>query len=272
MKTFGAWRFFSAVLILASTAVAQQARAQEFSAGLSPTSIASGGNAALTLTIDSGPAILNEPSISYTLPAGVTLVAAPTTDCFGATLTSATASQFSFASDALPANDSCTISATLTSTTPGTTPFSTVELFVAGDTGTPSFSAGLASLTVDGALPILTVAVNPSNVAVGGAATLTYTFDFSGVTNGAGSFNVVDTLPPNVVIDTPITPVQACTGLDMFVAADTGANEVRITSPTLAFGAAAGQPILTAGTPCDIVVPLSGVHGGSEVNTIETAT
>lgn len=272
MTTFGAWRFFSAVLILASTAVAQQARAQEFSAGLSPTSIASGGNAALTLTIDSGPAILNEPSISYTLPAGVTLVAAPTTDCFGATLTSATASQFSFASDALPANDSCTISATLTSTTPGTTPFSTVELFVAGDTGTPSFSAGLASLTVDGALPILTVAVNPSNVAVGGAATLTYTFDFSGVTNGAGSFNVVDTLPPNVVIDTPITPVQACTGLDMFVAADTGANEVRFTSPTLAFGAAAGQPILTAGTTCDIVVPISGVAGGSDVNTIETAT
>ncbi|WP_299693603.1 autotransporter outer membrane beta-barrel domain-containing protein [uncultured Tateyamaria sp.] len=250
----------------------QAASAQSLNASLSPTTISSGGVTSLTLSINnSGGPIVNQPTISYSLPGNVTLVGTPTTDCFGGTISSSSAAQFAFASDALPGNSTCTISATLTSSTPGTVVFPDVELFTEGAlTSTDNVS----SLSVDGARAIVTQQFTPASVTAGAAVTLTYTFDFSNVSDTqVAGLSVTDTLPANVEIDTPVTVAQTCSGVDVLVSADTGANEITVSSTQVNFGPVPSpDPRIATPFTCDITVPLRATTSGTAINTVETAS
>ncbi|MFO1322819.1 MAG: hypothetical protein U1F15_02035 [Burkholderiales bacterium] len=210
---------------------------------ISPSTIAAGGTATLTITLGntgSSPLTLTA-AFTDTMPAGVTTTSGNTGTCAGVTVTSTTITMA--AGSTLPAGG-CTIVVTITSSTPGTVTNTTGTLTTSGGTAPPAS----APLTVTAPGPSLAKAISPSTIAAGGTATLTITL---GNTSGAPltlTAAFVDTMPAGVTTTSGNT--GTCTG-------------VTVTATTVTM--AAGSTIPPGG--CTIVVTVTSSTPGTVTNT-----
>ena len=183
-----------------------------FSKTFSADPIAQGGTSTLTFTIDNTGSTVAAASLDFTdnLPAAV-VIATPsnaTTTCTGGTLTAPNGgSSISYSSGTVSAGASCTVTVDVTSSTPGS------HLNTSGNLTSSLGTSGSASdtLTVNPP-PAFSKDFSPNPIAPGATSRLTFTIDISGSSVDATSLDFGDTLPMDVVIDTPSNAATTCTG------------------------------------------------------------
>ncbi len=224
-----------------------------------PATITSGGTSTLTLTLGNAnatAAVLGA-NLVDTLPAGMTLTAAPTTTCTGTVTGTVGGSTITLGSGAsIPAGSpgTCTITASVTSSTPG----SATNTIPAGGLATnfgSNAAAATATLTVNAGAPTLAKNFAPAAINAGNTSTLTITLRNANATAAVLSANLVDNLPAGMTL--AAAPTTTCTGT---VSGVIGGNTV-----TLASGAT-----IPAGSPgqCTITAVVTSDTPGIAVNTL----
>ncbi|WP_162527556.1 beta strand repeat-containing protein [Casimicrobium huifangae] len=223
------------------------ANAPTVTKAFAPTSIGVGGTSVLTITLtnnNAGVATLAA-NLVDTLPAGVTLANAT----FGGTCTGtksgvAGGNTVTYASGGtIPAGapGSCTITANVTSSTPGTV----TNTIAAGALQTNfgnNATAATANLTVAANAPTVAKAFAPASIAVGGTSVLTITLTNNNATAATLSAALVDTLPAGVTLANA-TFGGTCTGTKSGVA---GGATVTYASGATIPGGAPGSCTITA--------------------------
>ncbi len=210
-----------------------------------PASIAPGGSATLTITI-SNPTT----SQSLALPNGfaVPMPAGVTASAVGPQCTGVAVNAGNIVVGAVTVNASgptCTITASLTSSSPGTVVVQAPALVT--DKGTAPASS--APLSVTGTTGAVALAISPATIVAGGVATLTVTLANPTADAATLTAPFVDVMPPGVTIVSTAAG-GSCVG--------TTIDAAEITLP-------AGASIPVGG--CTIVVSITSSTPGSVVNT-----
>jgi len=170
------------------------------SKAFSPSTIAAGGTALLTLTLsntDTAAATLSS-SLVDALPTGMTLADAGTTICTGGVLSAAKGSStVTLSAGSIPASGSCTVTAEVTAAAAGNYINSLAAGALKANTGS-SVAPAVATLTVTPAAvapPTLGKSFSPSTISAGGTSTVT--LSLSNSSNAAASLTtpLIDTLP-----------------------------------------------------------------------------
>ncbi len=203
------------------------------SKSFTPSTISAGAPSLLTITISNANGqVLTNLATSDTLPAGLVIAspATATTNCPGATpLATPGGITLGLSNGSVPATGSCTVSANVTSTTPGTylniIPVGAISTANAGN----SVAIATAQLTVLQG-PTLNKSFSPATIAPGGASVLSIS-----VVNPTGvainNINVTDNLPSGVTVASPANLTNSCGGS---VAASAGSTSVSLTGGTVA--------------------------------------
>ncbi|MCZ2134264.1 MAG: DUF11 domain-containing protein, partial [Burkholderiales bacterium] len=212
-----------------------------------PASIGLAGSSVLTITLtnNNATAATLTANLVDTLPAGVTLANAT----FGGTCTGTKSgvtggSTVTYASGAtIPggAPGSCTITANVTSSTPGTV----TNTIAAGALQTNfgnNVAAANANLTVTTNTPTVAKAFAPTTITAGGTSVLTITLTNNNATAATLTANLVDTLPAGVTLANA-TFGGTCTGTKSGV---TGGSTVTYASGATIPGGAPGSCTITA--------------------------
>jgi hypothetical protein len=232
----------------------------------SPATIAPGGTSTLTITLgnsNAGIATLSSALVD-TLPSNVTLSNVTFGgSCTGTKSGTSGGSTVTYASGGtIPANSSCTITATVTSSTTG----SYTNTIGAGDLQTDlgnNASAASATLTVLGS-PTIAKAFGTSPIAPGGTSTITFTLTNPNATQLTGA-SFTDTLA-NMSVSGAQNAGGTCTGASSN-SLSAGATSLSLSGLTLPVSASCTVTVLvTSTTP--------GVHPNtaSGVTTTETPT
>ena len=166
--------------------------AATISKAFNPTSIPSGGNSVVTLTLaNSNGSAMTNAAFTDTL-ANMSAVAGPVGgNCTGTTPTALTDGQtaLSFSGVTIPANSNCTVTFSVTSGTAGVQPNTTSGVTTLQTNATPGPASNTANLTVSGlSSPTISKAFNPTTIQSGGTSTVTLTLsntNASSLTGGA---------------------------------------------------------------------------------------
>jgi uncharacterized repeat protein (TIGR01451 family) len=214
------------MLPLAVTAVNTPLTPPVASKTFTPTTISAGAPSLLTITISNanGQSLTNL-ATSDTLPAGVVIAnpANASTNCPGATaLATPGGITLGLSNGSVPATGSCTVTANVTSQTPG---FYTNIIPPGGITTAnagPNVAAATAQLTVLQG-PTLNKSFSPSTIAPGGVTVLTISVvNPTGVT--INNVNVTDNLPAGVTVAASPGTTNSCGGVLTAVAASGSVN------------------------------------------------
>ncbi|MGH9346744.1 MAG: beta strand repeat-containing protein [Vicinamibacterales bacterium] len=233
--------------------------APTFSKSFAPDPIVGGGVSTLTFTIDNSGGSLAVTGLGFTdtLPAGV-VVANPAngaSTCTAGTVTAtAGAGTISYSGGQVGVGASCTVTADVTSSTPGAHVNTSGALTSSGgDSGTAS-----DTLTVSPP-PTFTKSFAPASMVPGGVSTLTFTINNTGSGLAATALAFTDTLPAGVTVATPANGAATCTG-GTLTAAD-GATTITYSG---------GQ--VGATSTCTVAVDVTSSTVGSHVNTSSALT
>ncbi|NOT15614.1 MAG: hypothetical protein HOP21_08605 [Methylotenera sp.] len=221
-----------------------------------PASIAPNSTSVLTMTLNNpNPAIATlSANLTDTFPAGLTLL--NTTfggSCTGTKSGAAGGNTLTYVNGAtIPANGSCTITATVTSSTVGTVTNTLATGSLQTNNGNNTAPA-VANLTVSSS-PIVTKAFSPTNINPAAASVLTITLSNSAATVATLSAPLVDTFPAGVTLAN-ITFGGTCTGAKSGVVAGN----------TLTYASGATIP---ANGSCTITANVTSSAVGTVTNTI----
>jgi mucin-19 len=232
------------------------------SKAFSTPTLVSGQSAGLNFTVTNGSGNPAQSALGFTdtLPAGLTLSGAATSPQCGGVVSYSGGNAITFSGGTLAAGvASCSISATVTSATPGS--YTNNSSNITAVTGGLSTTGVSASLTVI-APAALTKAFSPASIAAFSNSTLNFT-----ITNGAGNpaqsgLTFIDTLPAGLTFSgTPTSPQCGAT-----VSYSSG-NVVTVTGGTLAAGVASCTiaTTVTSSTPGsynNATSNITGVGGG----------
>jgi len=234
-----------------------------FNLSLSQVIIGPGSSLRATYTINelSGVAV-SDIAFTHSLPAGVSFSSAANlqTDC-GLAVLMATGSLLTVSNGSLDPNQSCTVSANITSSIAAIYTLSTNDLTSSeGNSGTASGSfvvdAGTNSLG-------LSKSFNPAVVNVRQRSTLTYTFSSdAAATREFGAFNFTETLPSGLEIAGPANFVTTCDlPTEIVIFAEPGSNTFGLDNAGVPPTAV---PVLAAGDSCqvsiDVIPTFAGTH------------
>ncbi|MGK0493352.1 MAG: hypothetical protein ACJASD_003600, partial [Sphingomonas echinoides] len=238
------------------------------SAAFSPTSVSSGGNATLTLTVtnpNTGTALSGIAVGSATLPTNLTGSGAATT-CGGTATLSGNA--LSLSGGALSASASCTVTLTVSSTNAATYNYTSGTVSASGPiTLTGSTATTPTGLTV-AAAPTLGLAISNGTLTQGQTGTLTVTPSAT-VANTSGTLTFAITLPANTSLSSSSgtgwscsgTSTVSCTSASVITAGSNG-NPLTL---NVAIGASASVSLSFSGT-------LSGGGAAASANATDSAT
>ncbi|GAA3938222.1 beta strand repeat-containing protein [Litoribacillus peritrichatus] len=208
-------RCLSALVLLAISlsSFSVYAATPTFSVAFSPTTMGPGTVSTMTYTIDNSANSVGVSDLAFTntLPAGVTIAAAPDVlnTCTDGTFTAtAGSSTITFSDYRLGLGSTCTFRVNVTSSTPGSHVNTTGTL----STSEGSVGAASATLTVDAARPGFSMAFSPATIAPGGTSTLTYTIDNSLNGSKADLLTFSHTLPTNLLVSADPNIVNTCSG------------------------------------------------------------
>lgn len=190
-----------------------------FSASFETNSIGPGSATLLRFVIDNSGSGTPASNLGFTatLPAGVTLTSpsGASSGCTDAQLDAPAGGTTVTLTDVrLGGFASCTVSAYVTSATPG------VHVLVTGDLTSSAGNSGTASamLTVLSTRPGLTLAASPASVPWQGRTTLTYTFDNSANGAAVSAGTLTHTLPAGLTVADPPLVTSTCPGVTTAVA------------------------------------------------------
>jgi large repetitive protein len=223
----------------------------------SPNPIGAGGTSTLTFTLTNTITIaLTGVSFSDTLPAGMTIAAAATTNCGGTLTATIGTGNISLASGGIGASGSCTISVPVTSSTAG--PSTNISGFITStQTGPNNTATGSASATLTVlSAPQISKLFATSPIVTGGISTLTFTITNPNQNNAISSVAFSDTLPTTpgaMVVASPTGVSNSCGGTFTPVA---GAGSISLTNGSI-----------VAGGSCTLSVNVSAPTAGTYNNT-----
>ncbi|WP_191621225.1 beta strand repeat-containing protein [Marinihelvus fidelis] len=251
-------------LFFTSPASAQTAPVT-FQKNFSPAVIGPGSTTRLRLVIDNtqGATPLADLAFSDTLPAGMTIAAAPvaTSSCGGTLSAPAGGSTITLSDGTLGASATCVILVNVTSSTPGFATNTTTDL--TSDHG--NHGTATADLDVDPDLAGFSKSFAPSTVNYGDRSTLTFTVDNTLNNSAVVNANFVDVLPPGMVIASPNNLVHNCDVaapvLTPTITAPAGGNQV-----TLSFSGTLAFPFVVAGSTCQLSVDVVALTTGTLEN------
>ncbi|MDP8979995.1 MAG: hypothetical protein M3O35_05320 [Acidobacteriota bacterium] len=199
-----------------------------------------------------------------TLPAGLVVAAIPniTGSCGSGTITAnAGAGSVSLSGGTLTASpsagSSCTFSVSVTGTTGGVKNNSVQVTSTEGGTGNTSN----ASVTVVGP-PTISKAFNPTNVALNGNSTVTFTIANPNTASSLSGVGFSDTLPSGLVVASSPAVTNTCGGSP---SATAGTSTISLSGGTLT-----ASP--SAGSTCTLSVAVTGTTAGSKSNTTGAVT
>jgi uncharacterized repeat protein (TIGR01451 family) len=200
----------------------------------SPDVIAMGATSTVTVTIDNSGNVTDATNVTFVdaLPAGVVVAATPnaSTTCTGGTLTASPgAGSFSYNGGTVPGGTSCTVSVDVTAASPGSYDNSVTVSSSLG-TGAPASD----TLEVAGP-PVVSKAFSPTQVALGGTATVIITIDNSTTALPATGLSFTDMLPTGLSVADPSNASTDCTGGTL--TAVPGASQFSYSGGTVAAGA-----------------------------------
>ncbi len=184
-----------------------------FTKAFAPTSVAVGGTATLTFTIDNSGSTLPATSLAFTdnLPAGAQVAATPSasTTCTGGALTATGGTAaISYTGGSVAAGDTCTIDVNVAANTPGGHVNTTGDLTSSlGNSGPAS-----ATLTATASPLVFTIAFSPSTIPAEETTTLTFTIDNSTNAAAATSLAFTHNLPAGLQIAATPSVSVTCTG------------------------------------------------------------
>ncbi len=201
---------------LAATANLTVNRALIGAKAYSPLNILAGGTSTVTITLTNRASTpLNVTTFTDTLPANLTVAAAPASPQCSGTVTNA-ANSVTLTGGTIPANGSCTIVFTVTSSTPGTYDNTVVANTItnAQGVGHAAFSTNPDLVVTNPGGPVgLTKAFQTNPIQPGQTSRLRITITAPSDTPITG-IDVTDTLPTGLVIATypPNPPATTCPG------------------------------------------------------------
>jgi uncharacterized repeat protein (TIGR01451 family) len=242
-----------ATLTVNSPAMVQPTLGKAFT----PATINAGGTSTLVITLSNASAIaavVTAPLVD-TMPSGVVISApAPSTTCTAGVVTDTTAT-LTLTGGTIPADGSCTVTATVTAAAGG----NYVNSLAAGALQTSNGNnagAAIATLTVNvpaAVLPTVGKAFTPATINAGGTSTLVITLSNASSIAASLSAPLVDTMPSGVVISAVPAPSTSCAG-----------GVVSDTTSTLTL---TGGTIPAAGS-CTVTASVTAAAGGNYVNSL----
>ena len=241
-----------------ATLTVDAADAPGFAKVFDPATIDPGGISRLTFTIDNTANAVEAADLAFTdaFPAGLVVAGAPngSTTCGGTFAPGASDVSLAFTGGAVAVGASCTISVDVTSAVAGSYPNTSGAL----TSDLPDAPGASATLTVDEAPLIVSMAFSPSTIAQGGVSTLIY-----GLRNDAAvaatAISLSDTLPADVAVAPEPNAATTCAGGTLTAAAG---------GDTIAFADGA----LAAGADCTIALDVTSAVAGSYSNGPEAVT
>jgi uncharacterized repeat protein (TIGR01451 family) len=228
----------------------------------SPTSMVVGGTSTVTITLNNRSSTpLTGVTFTDTLPANVTVAAAPASPQCSGTVTSA-ANSVTLSGGTIPANGNCTVVFTVTSNTAGTYDNAVAANSITNTQGVghAAFSTNPDLVVVNSAtLPVgLSKAFQTNPIQPGQTSRLRITVTAPADTALSG-LTVTDTLPAGLVVSAAPAPTDSCPSAN--VVAPAGGNTISLTGGTLAIGAS-----------CNIDVWVTSTIPASYTNTIPANT
>jgi hypothetical protein len=265
---------------LAFPATALAGTPPSITSSFTPSSIPKGGTSTLSFTIantDSGTSLTGV-SFSDSLPGGLT-VARPSDvsgNCGGTFTATAGSSTIGLSGGTLAAQgttgDTCTVSAKVTSATPGVAQNDTGPV---SSTEDGSSAAGdVESLTVV-APPKISSSFTPGTVGTGATTALSFTISNPGSAKTLNGVGFTDTLPNGLVVDNPNGQSGTC-GSAGVLTATPGSSTISLTGGKLAPGASctvsADVTSNTIGSYQNSTGPVTSTEGGTGNSDTESLT
>jgi LPXTG-site transpeptidase (sortase) family protein len=231
----------------------------------SPANIVVGGTSTVTITLNNRSSTpLTGVTFTDTLPANVTVAAAPASPQCSGVVTNA-ANSVTLTGGTIPANGSCTIVFTVTSNTAGTYDNAVAANSITNTQGVghAAFSTNPDLVVVDSAtLPVgLAKAFQTSPIQPGQTSRLRITITAPADTSISG-ISLTDNLPVGLVIANPPAPAESCPGGTLTAA--NGTSVITFTNTA--------ANILNAGTSCNIDVWVTSSTPASYTNTIPASS
>ena len=222
------------------------------------TTMPQGDTTSLTLTLSNVNSYLDAESAAFTdtFPTGLTIVTPSdaATTCTGGTLTAVAGSgSIAYSGGEIPAEGSCTVTATVTSVLADT------YVNVTGDLTSSLGNSGTATDTIEvTAAPVMgfTKAFGVSAMEQGDTTLLTLTLDNSGALIPATSVDFTDTFPTGLTVVTPTDVAKTCTGGTLTAIA--GSGSVTYTGGTVAAEGTCTVTVTTTSVLVDTYVNLTG--------------
>lgn len=238
------------VLWLAFPASSLAAGAPSITSSFSPSSIPSGGTSTLSLTITNNDSSQALTGVGFTdnLPAGVA-VASPngvSGSCGSGTVTATAGSTtISLSGGTIAAGGNCTVSANVTSSTPGTVQNGTGPVSSNED---GSGTGDTKSLTVVAA-PAITSFFTPNSIGTGDTSALSVVITNPGTVSTLNSVTFTDNLPSGLVVDNPsgISVGKGC-GANAVLTATPGSSQVSLTGASIKQSRVDGAATVTSGS------------------------
>lgn len=227
-----------------------------FSKAFSPNEIASGATSTVVFTISNSSSTVAATALDFTdnLPAAM-VVATPanaSTTCTGGVLSAnAGGGVIAYTAGTVSATSVCTVSADVTSSTPG------VHVNTTGDLTSSLGNSGPASdsLTVN-PRPGFSKSFSPDTIGVGGVSTLSFVIDNSGSTIAADNLSFTDPLPVNLLVaDAPNASTDCSGGA---ISADAGSGAISYSGGSAAAGATCTVVVDVTSDVADVYNSVSG--------------
>ncbi len=234
---------------------------------ISPSTIGPGSTTTLIITISN---IEGDPTnamnFSHTLPAAITIAAAPngTTDCLNGIVSAPSGgSTITFSNGEIGTNQVCTISVNVTSSTLGTHTSPAITMMTSEGNST----SGTTDLTVVKTLPGFSKSFAPSLVDLGETSTLSFLIDNSLDSLRIGNLDFTDILPNGLVIANPSNASTDCisAGLpDTELTAAPGTSTIVLNANGINY--IAGFEVLSAGASCSVTLDVEATAVGMLAN------
>lgn len=194
-----------------------------FSKAFGPTSAPAGTVSSLTFTLDNSANSVGATSIDFTdnLPAGLVVATTPNaaTTCTGGTLTAtAGTSTISYTGGTISAGASCSVSADVTSSSPGV--YNNVSSDMTSSLGNSGPASASVTFTADA--PLFSKTFSETTTSIDTPVTLTFTIDNSRSNVDSLSTGFVDDMPAGLVVAPLPSAATTCTGGTIMAVAGSG--------------------------------------------------
>ena len=207
-----------------------------FSESIAPATIAQGGAALITYTINNAAGSAAIAGISFTdsVPTSALIASTPaaTNSCGGTLGATAGGSAISLSGATVGAGASCSVTIPVTSVTVGAA--SSTSSILTTAVGNSAAVSGALTVTAAPA-PTLATVFSPDSIVEGATSVVTYTINNSGALIDATSLSLSNNLPSNIVVLASPAPSTTCTGGTLTAAE--GSSAMSYAGGTVAAGA-----------------------------------